>query len=194
MAEDRKRRRKLPYLPPDREGWRAVALRYLERFEAPAARVERVLQIRARRHNALSPEVEDDIRAVIDDLCRLKLIDDNRYAEMRSGGLHRRGMGQRAIKQDLAIRGVNQEIVSRTVDDSLYARREAVLIAAKKKRLGPFRAGRSLQRWKSEREKQFQREMGALARLGHGLEDAKYVIEAEDEEQLLSWLEEAEGA
>ncbi|MGD8325779.1 MAG: RecX family transcriptional regulator, partial [Sphingomonadales bacterium] len=130
----------------------------------------------------------------IDDLCRLKLIDDSRFAEIRSGGLHRRGMGQRAIRQDLAVRGVDEEIVTRTVDDSLFARREAVIIAARKKRLGPFRSGRSLERWESEKEKQFQREMGALARLGHGLEDAKHVIEAGDEEQLLNWLEEAEGA
>ncbi|MGD8326842.1 MAG: RecX family transcriptional regulator, partial [Sphingomonadales bacterium] len=162
-------------MPQNQEGWRAVALRYLERFEAPAARVERVLQMRARRHNALSPEVEADIRAVIDDLCRLKLIDDSRFAEIRSGGLHRRGMGQRAIRQDLAVRGVDEEIVTRTVDDSLFARREAVIIAARKKRLGPFRSGRSLERWESEKEKQFQREMGTLARLGHGLEDAKHV-------------------
>jgi len=190
MDKPQNRRKKLPFLPQNRDQWRQVALRYLERFEAPAARVEKVLKMRAMRHKALIPEVEEDIRSVVDDLCQLKLIDDNRFAEIRSGGLHRRGMGPRAIVQDLAMRGVAQDIINSQVDDSPYALREAVVIAARKKRVGPYRSGRSLERWGSEREKQFQREIGVLARLGHNLDAAKYVIEAEDEERLLNWLEE----
>lgn len=190
MDKPQRRRKKLPFLPQNRDQWRQVALRYLERFEAPAARVEKVLKTRAMRHKALTAEVEEDIRHVVDDLCRLKLIDDNRFAEIRAGGLHRRGMGARAIVQDLAMRGVDQEIIRNQVDDGPYALREAIITAARKKRLGPYRTGRSLDRWQSEKEKQFQREIGALARLGHGLEAAKYVIEAEDEDQLVDWLEE----
>lgn len=190
MENRPRQRKKLPFLPQNRDQWRQVALRYLERFEAPAARVERVLRTRAQRHNALTAEVEEDIQAVLEDLCRLKLIDDNRFAEIRSGGLHRRGMGARAINQDLAVRGVNREIIEKQVDDSPYARREAIIIAARKKRIGPFRSGRALDRWQVEREKQVQREMGVLARLGHDLEDAKYIIDAEDEDQLSEWLEE----
>lgn len=193
MDRQHKSRKKLPHLPKDRTGWRDVALRYLERFEAPAARVERVLQERARRHNALSQAVIEDIEAVVADLCRAKIIDDRRYTEIRALGLQRRGMGHRAIVQDLHMRRVESEIVQEMVFESAHEGRQSVITAARKKRIGPFRTGRNLERWSTEHEKQRQRELAALARLGHGFEEAAYVVDANDEDQLLEWLAEKEG-
>ena len=193
MDERAKRKKKLPHLPQGRAGWREVALRYLERFEAPAARVERVLQDRARRHGALTQDVMDDIEAVVMELCKNKIIDDQRYSEMRVSGLQRRGMGYRAIVQDLHARGIKRGIVQEAVVENEFFARQSVITAARKKRLGPFRIGRNLERWNSEPAKQRQRELAALARLGHGFEDAAYVIDGESEEQLLEWLAEKEG-
>lgn len=187
MSEFAPKKKRLPKLPGDKQGWREVALRYLERFEAPAERVRKVLKDRARLHNALNPDVEHMIDDVVGTLQHARIIDDARYAEMRAQSLARRGKGNRLIKQDLAARGVASPIADTAIEEGEWTERQAAITFARRKRLGPFRTGRALEAWTQERDKQRQKEMAALLRAGHSMDNAHYIVHAEDEAALLSW-------
>ena len=159
-----------------------VALWYLERFQATAKSLERVL-IRRVYRSANFHEADPDIgiEMVKELIARYReagLLDDRTYAIARTETLYRRGSSLRLISGRLREKGVDPE----DIDHALNALRErliadgmdenpdiaAAIRYAKRRRLGPWRSPER-HRALAERDKikdQETRDMGAMARAG----------------------------
>lgn len=154
-----------------------AAMHYLERYAAPTEQLRRVLQrkiVASCRHHGQSPadfsEMRDDVVA----RCVASgLIDDARFAEARAATLRRRGQSGRAVAAKLSAKGVERELVSRIVEGGDAAEIDAARIAAKRKRIGPWR--------RPDREFDRQKELAALARAGFSMTVARAVIDADED-------------
>ncbi|CAH1648187.1 Regulatory protein RecX [Hyphomicrobiales bacterium] len=155
-----------------------AALHYLERYSAPAAQLRRVLArkiaVSCRYHSddpALHAETLDE---VIARCVSSGLIDDRRFAEARAATLRRKGQSSRAVAAKLAAKGVARDLAdsfaATHADDEIAAAR----IAAKRRRLGPWRR-------QDDRAASRQKDLAALARLGFGYATARAVIDGDAE-------------
>lgn len=161
-----------------------VALHYLERFSSSAENLRRVLLRRveraARLHGDDPEEGEGLVAELIARYRAAGLLDDRRYAEMKGRSLLRRGQSVRAIRQDLARRGVDASVVR----DALAGMEEeigtpaldraAAEALARRRRLGPHRLPES-------RAQNRDRDLAALGRAGFSWEIARAVIDGESE-------------
>ncbi|MEJ0072381.1 MAG: regulatory protein RecX [Pseudomonadota bacterium] len=155
-----------------------AALRYLERFAASAEMVRRVLARRVERAvRAELLERTDGARLVEQVVARLVaagLIDDGVFAEARSRSLRRRGASERAIRARLGAQGLSGERIGTALaalrDDSPDPEFAAALQLARRRRLGPFRAG--------DRTAYRLRDLNVMARAGFSGEIARRVIDA----------------
>ena len=114
------------------------------------------------------------------------LVSDEGYALQRARSLIGRGKAPALVKAALAAKGLGTDLA----EDALAALgeemrdpgRSAAVNLARRRRLGPFRsAGRAEHR---------TRDLATLARAGHSLETARWVIDAADGETLEEELEE----
>ncbi|MEI8393746.1 MAG: RecX family transcriptional regulator [Rhodospirillaceae bacterium] len=91
-----------------------AALRYLERFAASTASFRRVLMTRversAREHGTDRVEGAALVDALIERYQRSGLLNDAQYAEAKAATLRRRGASARAIREHLAVRGIDAEL------------------------------------------------------------------------------------
>ncbi|HXP97170.1 MAG TPA: RecX family transcriptional regulator, partial [Telmatospirillum sp.] len=110
------------------------------------------------------------------------LLDDQRYADGKSRTLLRRGCSQRAIRQDLARRGVATEVIDRAIDglaqdfaeaDQTFDQAAAEAYA-RRRRLGPFRSP-------DQRSEYRDRDLAALGRAGFSWDTARQVIDGDEE-------------
>ncbi|MBX3271276.1 MAG: RecX family transcriptional regulator [Sandaracinaceae bacterium] len=129
--------------PPATEGsLERAALRYLERYGGPEARLRRVLTRRAARaaeaHGAPTPqEAAHTIAVVIAKLRGLGYLDDARFARERARALRRRGKSTRAIRAALAQLGLDAETLEGAIEgDDL----EAACAFVRRRRLEPGEA------------------------------------------------------
>ncbi|MFZ5608776.1 MAG: RecX family transcriptional regulator [Pseudomonadota bacterium] len=182
----KKRRRVLD----SEEEWRAAALNYLERFEAPAARVKAVLAARARRQGGADDTVLRRIDAVVADLRQAGLIDDLRYARARVAALTARGKTGVAVRQDLLAKGLALDTVDAVMPDADADARRAAATLARRRKLGPYRSARAWMEWEGERRRREARELAVLARAGHDLKTARAVVRAPSIEALEGWCRE----
>ncbi len=83
---------------------RERALRLLARREHSCAELARKLKEHARP--------EDDIEALLDDLSRLKLLSDERYAESRAHALSRK-FGAARIAHELRSKGLDKDLADK---------------------------------------------------------------------------------
>ncbi|MBT5415697.1 MAG: RecX family transcriptional regulator, partial [Rhodospirillaceae bacterium] len=117
---------------------------------------------------------------------RAGLVDDRAYAEGKAGSLHRRGASLRRIRAELAAKGVDRDTAEQAIEFLTEREMDADLIAAarlaRRRRLGPFRAG-------EQRAERRERDLAALARAGFGYDIARRVIDAEDEDALTDALD-----
>lgn len=167
---------------------RTWALHYLERYASSTAHLRRLLVRKVARSAAAHGTDEAEglraVEALIAELLRLGLLDDAAYAEARARSLHRRGQSLRAIRAALAQRGVAAE----TIEGALAALAEqatepdlaAALAYARRRRIGPYRAGAAAAANAELRE----RELAALGRRGFSYETARRVVEAASPEEL----------
>lgn len=156
------------------EGWlRAAAFRYLERYSASVAGLRAVLDRKLQRRRRLPGQGAGDgdrnadlalVERITDHCCRLGLVDDDRYAEGRASSSRRKGRSTARIRHDLAARGVSREIIDKTVQNDDMADLLAALVHARKRRIGPWRAGDA-----SHDPRQRTREASSLARAGFSM-------------------------
>ncbi len=163
-----------------------AALFYLERFSASAEALRRVLLRRvdraARAHGDDPAEGAVLVAELVARYQAAGLLDDQRYAEAKSRSLLRRGRSPRAIRQDLARRGVAGaliDVVLRGLEtdlagDAATLDRAAAEAYARRRRLGPFRPPELRAQYRD-------RDMAALGRAGFSREIAWTVIEGEAE-------------
>ena len=183
--------RKLGLVPPrapkpiTEAGLHAAALRYLERFAASAEMVRRVLARRVERAvRAGLTERADGTRLigrVVGRLVAVGVVDDAGFAEAKTRSLNRRGASTRAIRARLAAQGLGAEQVGAALAalqaDGGDPELAAAVALARRRRLGPFRAG--------DRAAHRLRDLGVLARAGFGGEVARRVIDAAPDEEIV---------
>ncbi|MXO65266.1 regulatory protein RecX [Altericroceibacterium endophyticum] len=192
-----KRRPKRAPRPLNREKLEEMALAYVARFATSAAKLERYLK-RKLRERGWEDEAEDypDVSGLVARYVDQRFVDDEAYAQAKSGSLLRRGYGARRVAQALGEAGIAENLREEVAPDEAQ-RRRAALALARKRRFGPFH-----QNWRdgdddedeapaldrAVREKQ----IAAMLRAGHSLDMARTVIEAKRAEDVEQWVAEAE--
>ena len=180
-----------PPLPPDADALRDAALTYLARYAATEAGLLRVLHRRIDRwvHQAQGSGADRDTvatqaaaavaaaQAVVARLAAAGAINDTAFAESKVRSLVRAGRSRRAIGAHLAAKGVDPETQRRILpaadtDNEL----PAALVLARRRRIGPFRAGGP-----PEAEGR-HRELAILARAGFPQDVAQRALALDPEE------------
>lgn len=152
-----------------------AALAYLERFASSADNLRRVLTRRIERRCRLRGEDSAEFVALVEDVVRRSLssglLDDRRYAEGRVASLRRRGASARLIGAKLCSKGVSREVATEAIGENAAAEHEAAWALARRRRLGPYRAG--------GRPAFREKDLAAMARAGFAFALAKSVIDAD---------------
>ena len=174
--ETRARQERKPARPLDPAGLEAIAVRYVERFQTTEARLLRLLQQKVRHRGWEEGLPPPDPEQVAARMVELGYVNDSLFAESRTRGLARRGMGAGRVKQTLAAYGVGGDIV----DEALAGHDgwAAALDFARRKRLGPF--GVRGEDWPKQRAKQ----LAAIVRAGHRFDVARRLVDAETADEL----------
>ncbi|HSC87385.1 MAG TPA: regulatory protein RecX [Polyangiaceae bacterium] len=157
----------------DEQRLHEAALGYLDRYDAPLAKLRRVLMSRLERSGGaeLVDAHRDDLERVLVRLVGSGLVDDRRFAEGFAAQARRRGASTRKIEGKLLARGIASESISRSLSeaasdglDELSAAREYV----RKRRL--------LERDLRDPKEQ-QRALASLARQGFSFDVARRALE-----------------
>lgn len=178
---DRSRRERRVPRPLDAARLNDMALAYVARFATSAAKLESYL-LRKLRERGWAEEGDPPVAALVARFVAAGYVDDAAFARAKAGSLSRRGLGARRIDQALGSAGIAAPLREAVRPDPLEAR-QAVLVLARRRRLGPF-GPPVIDR--AAREKQ----VAALLRAGHGLDMAREVVEATSIEALEQWAEE----
>ncbi|SIQ47566.1 RecX family transcriptional regulator [Bosea sp. TND4EK4] len=156
---------------------RRAAMYYLERYSAPAEQLRRVLQrkiVASCRHHEQDPAAFAGMRDTVVARCVASgLVDDTRFAEARAASLRRKGQSGRAVAAKLAAKGIARDLAARSAEGGEDVELAAARIAARRKRLGPWR--------RPDRPFDRQKEIAALARAGFAPALARAVIDGEAE-------------
>ena len=166
---------------PDQASLHAAALRHLARYGTSAAGLRRVLDRRVERwarSAAAEPEAvarsKQAVRAVIARLIAAGALDDTAFAAGRARRLARSGHSRAGVAAHLAARGIGRETARAAFPDAEDAELAAALALARRRRIGPFRAGAA------DAEVR-RRELGVLARAGFPREVAVRALAMEPE-------------
>ena len=162
----------------------AAALRYLERYSASSAQLEKLLLHKVRRseilHGTDAVAGAAMVRSLIERLHASGILNDDRYAEGKAASLRRRGGSVRSIRAALAAKGIVGELAERAIRsaDEESGVEEPDLAAARRlaqrRRLGPWRA--------KHRAEYRMKDIAALGRAGFSYDIARSVIGGEVEE------------
>lgn len=172
-------------LAPDRDALHQAALNHLARYAATEAGLLRVLERKIARWLRESGAGADEAgpareaaREVARALAGSGVVDDAAFAEARARRLRRAGRSRRMVAAHLAAKGVDQAVAAEVLarqDDEL----PAAVAFARRRRIGPFRAGQA-------DEELRRRELGAMARAGFPRSTAELALDmAPDEAQAL---------
>jgi regulatory protein len=175
--------------PPDRARLHGAALAHLARFATTEAGLRRVLERRIDRwaRAAAAEKDQDEIaaavaaardaaRAVVARLAASGAVSDAAFAEARARSLRRAGRSARAVAAHLAAKGVAAETARAVLPDDAEAELAAALAFARRRRIGPFRAGEAPD---ADRRR---RELGMLARGGFSQDTARRALATDLEE------------
>ena len=169
--------------PLDAARLEELALTYVARFATSAAKLHRYLKNKL-RERGWEGENEPDLARLVGRYVELGYVDDASFARNRTGGLLRRGYGERRVREALREAGIDEAIREQTRPGEGAARR-AALTLARKRGFGPF--GREpIDR--ARREKQ----IAAMLRAGHPLDSAREMVDAPSEEAAEQWAAEYE--
>lgn len=156
-----------------------AALKYLDRFDAPAAKLRTLLLKKGR---ALAPEdtTKDELEACVNELvARFQgsgILDDSRFAASSIRTLRARGLGERAIVYRLSAKGIDaqtvREALTRVDADAAQPELDAAIRFAKRRKLGAFRTTPTT-------DKERRRDLQALARAGFSYDVAQRALGAE---------------
>ncbi|MBV1688689.1 RecX family transcriptional regulator [Novosphingobium sp. G106] len=177
-----KRRAKRPLKPLDSARLDELALAYVARFATSRAKLESYL-VRKLRERGWADEGEPAVAALAARFVAAGYVDDAAFARAKSGSLLRRGYGQRRIGEALGAAGIGEDIRAE-VRAGEGARRQAALVMARKRRLGPFGPAPAD---RAAREKQ----IAAMLRAGHGLDSARELVNAASVEAAEDWAAQA---
>jgi len=163
------------------------ALFYLQRFSTSAENLRRVLLRRVERSARIHDTDRDEGAELVDRLVErfqaVGLVDDRTYAEGRALSLHRRGAASRVIRARLRQKGVGDGDIEAALAAVAEANPDGDLAAAvnlaRRRRLGPFRAG-------ATDDDRHRRDLAALARAGFSYDIARRVLSGEAGQEMES--------
>lgn len=170
--------------PIDAARLEELALAYVARFAASAAKLESYLK-RKLRERGWAGETEPDVNELVLRFVRSGYVDDAAFARAKAGSMRRRGLGERRVDQALNAAGIAAEL-REDVRAGEGGQRRAALLFAQRRRLGPFGAADYATLERGPREKQ----LAAMLRAGHRLDHARAVIQARDRTAAASWAAE----
>ena len=171
-----------------------AALYYLQRFASSSANLRRVLMRKvtaaARDHGSDPAEGAAMVEALIARYIASQLLNDAVYAEARTGSLNRQGKSTRMIRQKLAQKGVEPQLIDGAIEN---LREEtpgnpdlnAAAALARRRRLGPYRPIEA-------REVNQTRDLAAMGRAGFSYEMARKIIAASGPDAVEAMLGEEE--
>jgi len=159
-----------------------LALAYVARFATTRAKLEAYL-VRKLRERGWDGDEPPDPAALAQRFADAGYVDDAVYARAKSESLLRRGYGGRRVGEALRAAGVNEDLRSDVAPAAGEARRAAVALA-RRRRFGPW--GDPLPD-RPVRDKQ----VAAMLRAGHTLDNARQIVEAADRAALEEWVESA---
>ena len=165
-----------------------MALAYVARFATSAGKLRTYLRRKLRERGWVEDAPEPDLDALVASYVEKGYVDDEGYARAKSAGLLNRGYGARRVEQQLHAAGIGEGLRARFAPDE-FARREAVVALARKRRFGPF--ARSEMRAGDDWAKQREKQLAAMIRAGHDFDYARKVIDAADPASLDEWVDEA---
>ena len=166
-----------PRPPLDSERLRAIAIRYVERYQTTRQRLRRLLQQKLRQRGWAEGQAAPDLDALVSRLAELGYVNDEAFAEARARSLSRRGFGRARIAADLLAAGIDADTRQKLLEEADPL--QAALDFARRKRFGPF--GPPL-----ADPKQRNRQLAAFARAGHPERLALRILGAETVEELTS--------
>jgi regulatory protein len=160
-----------------------MALAYVARFATSAARLEAYLtrKLRERGWEGDTHQGHAAIQTLIARFVDAGYVDDETYARMKSGSLLRRGYGARRIDQALNFDGIDEPLRA-DIAPNAHESRQAALIYARKKRLGPY--AREVPD-APLREKH----LASFLRAGHAMGIARKILATPDIETLEQWAQ-----
>ncbi len=182
MDTGAKRTAHTPSSVPDRVALHDAAVAYLARYAATEAGLRRVLERRIERWARTAHGSDDAVAAakrtageIVARLAEAGAVSDSAFAESRARSLARAGRSRRAIAAALAAKGVDGETARRALPSD-EAELVSALALARRRRIGPFRAG------EAPDAAGRQRELGMLARAGFPERVARCVLAMPTEE------------
>lgn len=182
-----------PVRPVTTERLLRAAMHYLGRFESNQKRLQEVLERKVQRWTGerdLHP-FEAVIQETVERCVALDLVDDARFAQMRARALLRRGKASRVVKQDLAARGIDRALITEVLADfEAKDEKEALIILARRRRVGLYREARQMEKQALDPRKWRDKEIATLVRGGHSFSMAAEFLALEDAADLEGWLHE----
>jgi regulatory protein len=156
------------------ESLRALALRYVERYATTRARLTRYLE-RKLYERGWDGEGEPPVAQLVEKMAGLGYVDDRQFAEQRAAALTRRGYGGRRIQADLRAAGIDADDAEPALPQDEAKAREAALVFARRKRIGPFAI-------QPPDEAGKRRAFAAMARAGHSLDIIRQILTNRDQD------------
>lgn len=161
-----------------------IALYYLQRFDSSVENLRQVLQRRVSDYAYHNPEFDKAaaqtwIAEILADFERVGYLNDERYAEFKVKNYLAAGKPARYIKLKLAEKGIAGDLAEKLLAAEEYDPETMALNLARRKKIGPFRAGGT-----DCRREYRQKDLAALVRAGFDYDTALKVIEAENPEEI----------
>ncbi|MGB7406355.1 MAG: RecX family transcriptional regulator [Pacificimonas sp.] len=154
----------------DAAGLRALALRYVERYATTHTKLLRYLGRKIRERD-WTDEAPPDPEALANRFVELGYVDDRIYGEAKARSLASRGYGKRRVDGALREAGISDGL--RDEIAAQHKSRAALLVFAKRKRLGPFATDAP------DRDKE-RKQFAACLRAGHDMDDVRRLFAATD--------------
>ena len=159
-----------------------AAEHYLSRFATTTTHFRTIMMrkvaLSARHHETDSDEGAAIVEELIERFQRVGVLNDEQYAELRTGSLHRRGGSKRMISAKLKQKGLADETIEMAYrglrEEHEDPELEAATTFAKRRKLGPYRT-------KEAKEGQHQKDLAAMARAGFSYDLATRVLGAPPE-------------
>lgn len=156
--------------PLDDDSLRELALRYVGRFATSRAKLLAYLE-RKLKERGWAGEGPADAGGLVERLAGLRYVDDSSYAAMKGAALTRRGYGARRVDESLRAAGIDAADRAEAGEQAIGEGWAAAERFARRKRIGPFAAGRP-------DPKQREKWIAAFLRAGHSYAFARRWVDA----------------
>lgn len=152
---------------------RQLALAYVGRYATSQRKLSDYLR-RKIRERGWDGDVPPQVQELVAQFAEQRFVNDRAFADMKAGGLTRRGYGPRRIRQSLDAAGIAAEDAAEALRSVENEHEAAALAYAKRRKLGPFSSDPTDQDRK-------RRALAAMLRAGHEYLTARRILDLSPE-------------